>query len=67
VLWDDHGLILRSHGDHHRIVEAVLSGDAQRAEHLMREHVYYAGVILKRHLERKSSQTVQASTRPGPR
>ena len=23
VLWDDHALILRSHGDHHRIVQAV--------------------------------------------
>lgn len=48
VLWDiPHAVMLRSHGDHHRIVEAVLSGDAPRAEALMREHVYYAGVILK--------------------
>lgn len=56
VLWDDHALILRSHGDHHRIVEAVLAGDAQRAEYLMREHVYYAGVILKRHRERMANR-----------
>lgn len=48
ILWHDHALILRSHGDHHRIVEAVLQRDATRAEQLMREHVYYAGVILKR-------------------
>lgn len=48
VLWDvDHAVILRSHGDHHRIVEAVRERDAARAEQLMREHVYYAGVILK--------------------
>ena len=55
VLWDDHALIQRSHGDHHRIVEAVLASDAQRAEHLMREHVFYAGVILKRRRERKAT------------
>ena len=48
-------MIQRSHGDHHRIVEAVLASDAQRAEHLMREHVFYAGVILKRRRERKAT------------
>lgn len=47
VLWQDHALILRSHGDHHRIVEAVIGRDAARAEQLMREHVHYAGVILR--------------------
>jgi len=53
VLWDvEHSIILRSHGDHHRIVEAVASRDATRAEQLMREHVYYAGVILKNNFER---------------
>lgn len=48
ILWDDHGIILRSHGDHHRIAEAVIARDCARAEQLMREHVYYAGVILRR-------------------
>ena len=53
VLWDvGHELILRSHGDHHRIVEAVIQRDSGRAESLMREHVYYAGVILKNNYER---------------
>jgi GntR family transcriptional regulator of vanillate catabolism len=53
VLWDvDHALILRSHGDHHRIVDAVLARDCSRAEQLMREHVYYAGVIFKDNFER---------------
>lgn len=48
VLWDvEHSLILRSHGDHHRIVEAVMQRDAIRAEQLMREHVHYAGIILR--------------------
>jgi GntR family transcriptional regulator of vanillate catabolism len=47
ILWDDHPIILRSHGDHHRIVEAVIARDSARAEQLMREHVYYAGIILR--------------------
>ena len=55
VLWDDHALILRSHGDHHRIVQAVVERDALRAEQLMREHVYYAGIILKQNFERLMS------------
>jgi len=53
VLWDvEHAVILRSHGDHHRILEAVLTGDAVRAEQLMREHVYYAGLILRNNYHR---------------
>jgi len=51
VLWDDHAMILRSHGDHHRIVEAVIMGERARAEQLMHEHVYYAGVILRRNYQ----------------
>jgi len=52
VLWDDHAIILRSHGDHHRIIEAVIARDCLRAEQLMREHVYYAGIILRRNFEK---------------
>lgn len=52
ILWDDHAIILRSHVDHHRIIEAVLARDGSRAEQLMREHVYYAGVILRRNYEK---------------
>lgn len=47
VLWEDHATILRSHGDHHRIIEAVIARDSGRAEQLMREHVYYSGVIFR--------------------
>ena len=47
ILWDDHPVILHSHTDHHRIIEAVLNRDCARAEQLMREHVYYAGLILR--------------------
>jgi GntR family transcriptional regulator of vanillate catabolism len=52
ILWDDHPVILRSHGDHHRIIEAVIARDCVRAEQLMREHVYYAGLILRRNYEK---------------
>lgn len=53
VLWDvEHAVIFRSHGDHHRIVEATINRDGARAEALMREHVYYAGVILKENYQR---------------
>ena len=52
ILWEDHAIINRSHGDHHRIVEALTARDAARAEQLMREHVYYAGLILRRNYEK---------------
>ncbi len=53
VLWDvSHEVILRSHGDHHRIIEAIIKQDTARAEGLMREHVYYAGVIFKNNFQR---------------
>ena len=56
VLWDvEHDLILHSHKDHHRIIEAVFEQDARRAEQLMREHVYYAGKIFRRHYDLRQS------------
>jgi len=54
MLWHDHRIIVRSHDDHHRILQAVLDRDCSRAEQLMREHVYYAGVILRDHYEKTS-------------
>lgn len=47
ILWHDYGVIRRSHDDHHRILAALLAGDAARAEDLMREHVYFAGLFLR--------------------
>jgi GntR family transcriptional regulator of vanillate catabolism len=61
MLWDDYDIIHRSHGDHHRIVEAILGRDAARAEALMREHVYYAGIILMNNYQRLARQ----KTTPG--
>jgi GntR family transcriptional regulator of vanillate catabolism len=68
VLWDDHAIILRSHGDHHRIVEAVIARDSHRAEQLRREHVYYAGIILRRNYEKvlEAGDTVPGA-QPGQR
>ena len=67
VLWHvDHAVILRSHGDHRRIVEAVIERDSARAEQLMREHVYYAGVILKANFQRllEASESTATELRP---
>lgn len=47
MLWTDHAVIKRSHDDHRRIFSAIVERDASRAEAIMREHVYYAGVILR--------------------
>ena len=49
MLWEDHKIISRSHEDHHRIISAIIEKDATRAEQLMREHVYFAGLLLKNH------------------
>jgi len=49
-VWEDYGVIARSHDDHHRIAAAIRLRDAERADHLMREHVRNAGQILLRTL-----------------
>lgn len=49
-VWEDFGVIARSHDDHRRIAAAIATRDAERADHLMREHVRYAGQILLRTL-----------------
>lgn len=67
ILWDDHPIILRSHVDHHRIVEAIMARDSARAEQLMREHVYYAGLILRRNYETLLSQGADAPGAKPPR
>ncbi|QCI66961.1 GntR family transcriptional regulator [Phreatobacter stygius] len=52
ILWHDYGVILRSHNDHHRITEALIRRQSARAEDLMREHVYFAGLFLKENFHR---------------
>lgn len=46
VMWDDLSWLRRSHDDHHRMFEAILLHDGNRAEQLMREHIHT--VKLKR-------------------
>ncbi|MBR1222491.1 GntR family transcriptional regulator [Bradyrhizobium sp. U87765 SZCCT0131] len=50
ILWQDLPILRRSHDDHHRVLDAILHRKEWRAESLMREHVYYAGLNLQRHL-----------------
>lgn len=50
-IWEDYQVIARSHDDHHRILDAIVRRDAQRAEDLMQEHIYFAWLVLLRKLE----------------
>lgn len=50
-VWEDYGIIARSHDDHHRIAAAIAARDPQRAEALMLEHVHFAGEVLLRKLD----------------
>ena len=59
-VWERHDVIWRSHDDHHRILDAIAERDAGRAEDLMREHVYFAGRILLRTLERSHNPRLRA-------
>jgi GntR family transcriptional regulator of vanillate catabolism len=43
VPWDNYEVTKRSHDDHRRIVDAILSREAWRAEALMREHIWFGG------------------------
>ena len=42
-------IVRRSQADHERIVDAIDQRHGTRAEMLMREHVYEAGEVLRRH------------------
>lgn len=50
LIWQDFDHLKRSHDDHHRVLEAILSREGSRAEYLMREHVYYAGIFVSNHI-----------------
>jgi GntR family transcriptional regulator of vanillate catabolism len=58
-VWEDFGVIARSHDDHRRIVDALAARDAERADYLMREHVHFAGLILLRRLEQSSASDLR--------
>ena len=50
ILWQDLEILRRSHDDHHRAIAAIVAKEAWRAEAIMREHVYFAGIALREHL-----------------
>ena len=45
-------------------VAAVIERDGARAEQLMREHVYFAGLLLRDNYERLSGKTVPPAHGP---
>jgi GntR family transcriptional regulator of vanillate catabolism len=53
-VWEDHAVIRRSHDDHHRILDAIAARNAERAEYLMREHIFYAAQVLRETARRQS-------------
>lgn len=55
ILWEDFNLIHRSHDDHHRVLHAILANDQQRAEAIMREHVYFMGEVVIDFLSKSSA------------
>lgn len=59
ILWDDFGVIHRSHDDHRRIAKALADGDGVRAQNLMSEHVIYAGQLLADRLEADPSAALR--------
>lgn len=50
ILWENFGVIHRSHDDHHRILGALAARDGRRAENLMWEHVAFAREVLAGHI-----------------
>lgn len=61
VFWRSIDIVRRSHDAHVRMLDAIKQRQGARAEMLMREHVYEAGQVLRRHW----SEILEA-TRLGP-
>lgn len=51
ILWSDYSIQMRTHDDHHRILRAIESRQAWRAEALMREHIYFAGEVFRHYFD----------------
>jgi GntR family transcriptional regulator, vanillate catabolism transcriptional regulator len=60
LVWQDFDHLRRSHDDHHRVFDAVTGRQGARAEYLMREHVYYAGVFVANHVAKSKSTFPQS-------
>lgn len=53
IMWDDFGIIHRSHDDHRRIAHALGERDGHRAAGIMFEHISFAAQHLIDHLHRR--------------
>lgn len=51
IVWQDFDIMLRSHDDHRRLVDAIAKRDPTRAESLLREHITFAGEYLAKCIE----------------
>ncbi|WP_342640016.1 GntR family transcriptional regulator [Rhodoligotrophos ferricapiens] len=60
ILWESFALINRSHDDHHRVVDAIVERDPQRADAIMREHVTFMGRVVLAFLTKSSFAQVKA-------
>ena len=51
IVWQDYAIMLRSHDDHRRLVDAISRGDPTRADAILREHIMFAGDYLAECIE----------------
>ncbi|MDO9404090.1 MAG: GntR family transcriptional regulator [Polaromonas sp.] len=49
VMWKSVDIVRRSHDAHVRVLDAIRNRQGSRADMLMREHIYEAGEVLRRH------------------
>jgi len=52
IVWHDNHVMIRSHDDHHRILDALVRHEPSRAEYLMREHISFAGRFIQQNMHR---------------
>ena len=67
IMWEDYGVIARSHDDHHRIAHALAQGQGMRAASLMREHIIYALEHFLKHLEMNPESLLRRPTKGAAR
>ncbi|KAA0014591.1 GntR family transcriptional regulator [Billgrantia pellis] len=51
IVWQDYSIMVRSHDDHHRLVDAISRRDVARADYLLREHINFAGDYVAKCIE----------------
>lgn len=48
MFWTDYKIVVRTHDDHLRILDALIDRNVWRVEALMREHIYFSGRYVQR-------------------